>query len=335
MAPLSLRNNRQVLTEAMVGAAIVATVSLIMSPSDPGLHGLAPHPLWLAVLVLAARYGMTGLIAGLATSVVSLAIVSLVVHQGLGWLAARAQSPSELVVFAGAVAVAWVAGGHERRKATLAAAAADSAAQAAEARAGFAELRAIADALGQKADRAEVSISFLRSIAARLESDEAAEGAMAALELAIGRLGARAGVVLLHEDGRLKAFAHQGAWSAESASPPELFVDRTAQRALELGRAVSSQDVDGASPLDSDLAAPILRADGTSVGVLALRGVGFEMLVPSALREVAAIARWSARSLGDLGLPSEPEGVTTYSMLLRPGGAARRSGRTRSPRGTL
>jgi hypothetical protein len=326
---------RQIGTESLVAAAIVTTTALILSPSDPGLQDLRPHLLWIATLVLAARYGVHGLIASLTANVLSLALASVLVGQGVGWIGARAQSASELLAFVGAVAVAWVAGGHERRKASLAAAAAAAAAEASEAQAGFAELRTITDALGQRADRAEVSISFLRDIAARLESDDAEAGASAAMELAIGRLGARAGVVLLHDGARLRSFAHQGTWSVDAASPPDLFQDRTAQRAFELGRVVTGLDVDSVGPLDSDMAAPILRADGTAVGVLAVRGVAFEVLVPAAMRELSAIARWASRSVGGLA-PVEADGVTTYSMLFRPSALSRKpAGRNRTPRGTL
>ena len=58
---------RTIALEALAVAALALGVSALLAPADVGMgaHALRPHPIWLAVALMAARYGTRGLAAGL------------------------------------------------------------------------------------------------------------------------------------------------------------------------------------------------------------------------------------------------------------------------------
>src|SRR5262252_6774139 len=58
---------RTIALEALAVAALALGVSALLSPADVGMgaHALRPHPIWLAIALMAARYGTRGLAAGL------------------------------------------------------------------------------------------------------------------------------------------------------------------------------------------------------------------------------------------------------------------------------
>jgi hypothetical protein len=271
--------------------------------------------MWIAVLILAAHYGVRGLVAALGVCVPALALASLAVGEDVAWMLERSTDTSEIVAFAGAVTVAWVAGGHFHRKRALSAALATRSAEAAEVQAAFGELRCVADALARRADRRQLSVTYLRSIAERIDRGDAKSGADAALELALGWTGARVGSIMVRDGANLKLFAHRGVWSADRLLPPDLFQDRTAERACSLGRPVTSAALDGVGEIESDLAVPIMGPEGDVLGVLAVRGLPFDMeLAPierhdQTIHELVAIAKWVSSSLGEVDpVPAKPQG---------------------------
>ena len=89
----------------------------------------------------------------------------------------------------------------------------------------------------------------------------------------------------------------RGAWSADQFTPPALFRDRVAAAALDRTTTVAAHEVPDVRPEDSDLAAPLIGDDGVTVGVIALRGVAHRSLTASTREDLAAVARWAARSL--------------------------------------
>src|SRR5438093_8693758 len=70
---------------------------------------LEPHPAWIAALVLAARDGSAGLLAGLIACAVALGAAALAAGAGLMASYAQLASPPNLVAFAACLAVSWVA----------------------------------------------------------------------------------------------------------------------------------------------------------------------------------------------------------------------------------
>lgn len=311
--------------EATVAAAIVAIVALIINPSAPGAGAMHPHLMWIAVLVLSAHYGVTGLIAAVATSIVALTLASVVVGEPLDWLAARAGDSSEILAFIGAVTVAWVVGGHVQSKRGLSTTVATRTALAAEAQAAFGELQHVADALARRADQAQLSVSYLRSIAERIDLAEPVTSADAAIELALGRIGARVGTIFIHDGSNLRLFAHRGVWSADRLLPPDLFHDRTAEQAFALAATTTSAKLHDIGEVDSDVAVPITGRDGKLLGVLAVRGLTFDLQSATVQRhdqtiqELTAIARWVSRSIGALERGPTQRPQTDYSFLFRAG----------------
>ncbi len=317
----------RVVREAVIGALGLVTVALVVAPSTPGASVGHPHLMWLVVLVFAAQYGTRGLLAGLAASVIGLATASLVVGEGLDWLTTRVTDGAELMAFAGTIVVAWISAGHERRKQQLAAAQAAQTAEAVEARVAFRELRTIADGLARQTDRADLSVSYLRSVAERIEGADPVASADAAIELAMVRIGARAGAVLIHDGTRLRLVAHRGAWTADNLIPPDVFHDRTAELAFHSGRTASGLQLPAIADLDSDVAAPIIARDGSVCGALVVRGLGFDLglahigRLERTLYELAAIGKWVGRPHAR-AMPAPtpaPETSSGYSYSFRAG----------------
>src|SRR2546422_7558943 len=80
---------------------------------------LQPHRGWIAVLVLAARYGGGGLFAGLIASAGAIGIGSAVAGTGLVTSLSRLDSAPNLIAFGACLAVSWVASWHLRCQADL------------------------------------------------------------------------------------------------------------------------------------------------------------------------------------------------------------------------
>ena len=75
---------------------------------------LDPHPVWLVVLVIAARYGTRGLAVALPIAWGALALANGA--GGPGRVLDTLAMPIELGALAGAVLVGWIASGNERRE---------------------------------------------------------------------------------------------------------------------------------------------------------------------------------------------------------------------------
>lgn len=298
-------STRPVLREALAGAAIVLCLSLLLGPSSPALASWPAHPAWLVVLILSTRYGNLGFLAGTIAAGFAAALAALCAGAGLGPLAERAQSPADLGAAIAGVLVGWVASSQHKHTRALASQLAAAIARAREGEEGVARLTEAAIALRSRMDRTESSLAFLSDIAERIESGSPRGGAEAALQLAIARTGARAGLVQITTDGRLRTLASQGAWSLDTLEPPAVHRDRTACAAVEQGRPVHAGAVAGVRRDDSDLAAPIVARDGHVVGMIALRGVPFAAMKTASLSDLNVVARWLARVLPD-GIDAGP-----------------------------
>lgn len=294
-----------VIREALAGAAIVLCASLLLGPGSPALGLWPAHPGWLVVLILATRYGNLGFLIGTVAAGAAAALALLCAGIGLAPLAERATSTGDLGAALAGVLVGWVASAHHKRSRALAsqlAAAADRARQGEE---GVARLTEAAIALRSRADRTGNSLAFLSDIAERIEHASPCGGAEAALELALARTGARAGLVQIADDGRLRTLASRGAWSLDSLEPPAVHRDRTAHAAVDQARPVRACDVAGVRIDDSDLAAPIVARDGHVVGMIALRGVPYAAMKTTSLSDLNVVARWLSRVLPD-GIDAGP-----------------------------
>ncbi|MFL5305223.1 MAG: hypothetical protein ACJ8F1_08420 [Polyangia bacterium] len=284
-------SNKRLWIEAAAGTAIVLAGTAVASGAPHlGIGKLCPHPIWLVVLALSARYGVRGLVASAPIAWAALALL------GGSWRTAPAlalkelATPSELGALAGALIVGWIASVHERHAHALEEKLEGVAAKANRDAAALGELRQAALALRARNDRLDLSLTFLRDVARKIETGDRLAAAEAALTLIVARLGARAAAVeLASSDSRpLSTLASAGAWHAAGGSDVP---DATAAEALRSGRAVRAVELTGAGPTDSDLAAPIV-VDGVSVGVMVARGAS--RMGAAALRDLEVVAEWLA-----------------------------------------
>jgi len=291
-------SSKRLWIEAAVGTAFALAATAVASGAPHlGLGRLSPHPVWLVVLALAARYGVRGLVASVPVAWGSLALLAGPWRTAPGLALKVLAAHSELGALAGALIVGWIASVHERQAHLM-----DEKLQAVSARASrdaaaLGELRQAALALRARNDRLDLSLTFLRDVARRIESGERVPAAEAALLLVVARLGARAAAVLVPASGgrSLATIAAAGAWHAAAAGDAP---DATAAEALRSGQPVRAVELTGAGPADSDLAAPIVP-DGVAVGVLVVRGVS--RMGAAALRDLAVVAEWIAPAFDKAG----------------------------------
>lgn len=288
---------RRIIRESLVGAAVVFCLSLLFAPAGPAFTSWAAHPGWLVVLILAARHGTRGLCAGTIFAVIAVVLASLCAGSGLEPLAARAASLDDLGAAIAGMMVAWVADSQHRRNGALVSqmAALDERARGAEE--SVVQLTEAALALRSRADRTENSLAFLHDIAVRMESTAPWDNAEAALELALARTGARAGLVQIADAGRIRTLASRGTSSLDALMPPPAHRDRTARAARTYRRPVQAREVADVRAGDSDMAAPIVSRDGHVMGMIALRGVPFAALRTASLSDLNIVARWLSRAL--------------------------------------
>jgi hypothetical protein len=297
---MSTSESKSLLRDLLVASAVAAFVALVISPSDPALATWPVHPAWVVALVLAARYGASGLYAVPAV---------LLGGQLAAWLAGRddldmvmrLSRPGELGALMAIALLAAIGTIHESRRAVLEARLNDAEHRAATAEVAVDKLAEASIALRDRCDRSQTSLAVIADLAIHIGDGDPKNAGDAALALAMARTGARGGFVQLFEEGRLRTVCSRGIWSAERLAPPALFRDVVALAAVELSRAVAAHELARTSADDSDLAAPLVDSRGVAVGVLALRGLSYPALVPEARAELGTVARWAGRSFGSRG----------------------------------
>lgn len=300
---MSTSELRRVLAVSAVGGACLA---LVANPADPVMSSLPIHPIWAIALILAARYGVRGLLS-LPVLTGSLVVADWVIGGSGAAALARTGRGGDLAMWLVAVGVAVIGGAQERRKAVL-----RGRLDAAEERARVAEVAAdqlceAALVLRDRCDHSETSLAFFTDVAARMDDLNPTSAGQAALEFAMARTGAGAGLVQLFDGaGRLRTLTARGRWGADAFAPPVLFRDLTATAALEYARAVAAHEVPGVRPDDSDLAAPLIDVNGRQIGVLSLRRVPYDRLGGAVRENLTAIARWATGSLARLVVDSGP-----------------------------
>ena len=306
-------SNRTVLFESLAAAATILAVALVLSPADAGLHRAGPHLAWIAVLLLSARYGTKGLYVSLALGAAMVITTAAALGQ-MPALAERLAGGADLGALVTAVLIAWVASSHEKRREELAS------------KLGAAKGRSLTDrkaargmqdalvALRSRADRMNLSLTFLRNVAQRLEGRDPEEAVSAALTLVMTCLEARAGVVMLGvptpagSQDRTRGFVPSrlscaGPWNGDG-SPPALETDRVVAAALETRQPVNAVDVADAQLGDAEMAVALLDQHGKPFGVLAVRGLPFRAAGGMALRDLAVASSWLASVLSEPGRPA-------------------------------
>ncbi|HLK89528.1 MAG TPA: hypothetical protein VKZ18_06525 [Polyangia bacterium] len=268
-------------------AVVLGAVALAFPRSHLGWGLLRPHPVWLVVLAMGARYGARGLVASVPIAWGGLALLGAPWRSASSLALAGLSAPPELGALAAAIVVGWVASVHERRAEDLEERCQTLTARADHDATSLAELRRAALALRARNDRLDMALTFLRDVARRIDGGDLNAASEAALALVVARLGARAGAALARiGDGTLTLVATTGVWDA-AATPGS--TDEAVAEALRTGQPVRAVDLPGSGPEDSDLAAPIVVGAET-VGVLAVRGVA--RVGAAALRDLTVVAEW-------------------------------------------
>jgi len=299
-SPISLPRLSRLAIESGVATAMILAVVAVAAPAPHlGWGFLRPHPIWLVVMALAARYGARGLIVSVPVAWGALALLAVPWRAAPARVLTELAHPTELGALAAALVVSWIASVHERRAQELEEQRDLLAGKAGHDAAALGELRRAALALRARNDRLDLALTFLRDVARRIDGGDVSTASEAALALVVARLGARAGAVQIaatpgakdgkdsSSTGAMTIVATTGAWAAPG--PGES--DATVVEALRSGEPVRAIDLPGAGAGDSDLAAPIIVGDDT-VGVLTVRGVA--RVGAAALRDLAVVAEWLA-----------------------------------------
>jgi len=288
------KRTRSIVLEAGVGVAATLAIAALCGAPHFGLELLDPHPVWLVVVVIAARYGTRGLAIALLIAWGGLAIANGA--DGPSRVLETLAMPIELGALAASVLVAWIVSGNERREQALEGKVVDLERRASVDSSTIGELRRAALALRARNDRLDLSLTFLRNVARRLHGADPEAAAQAALELIGARIGARAASVDVVAGGELVPLAVVGIWNRDAP-------DHTALAALRAGQPMRALELSEGGPHDSDIAAPITDATGEIRGVVAARGVPGGGASMAALRDLSVIADWAALAICDAGQP--------------------------------
>jgi len=241
---------------------------------------LEPHPGWIAVLLLAARYGSGGFFAGLVACAAAVGIGSTVAGAGLMTRWSRLDSGPNLIAFGACLAVSWIASWHLQRQAGLDERYRGISDRASQAQETIETLRGVVATLRARVDRSLTSLSFLRDVAASLEGTDPTAAAEGAVDLALARTGASAAAVKVGVG--------------------------TFQRLLAVRDARGPRDLTPLALQSADLTVSI-RNGNDRVGVIALWGIPPSALDKAAANDLEIIASWCARALTvSTRRPNEP-----------------------------
>jgi len=264
---------RAVAGESLVVGAIFALLGLVARTAG-GLH-----PGWIAIAVLAARYGTVGFLSGAGAATILTALVELAVGGHLGTGLAHLASGANLAGCAACVLLAWVGACHCRRERDLIErAAALSDGLTAERATNDALLESV-EVLRERAERTAGSLSFLRDVASRLDGMNALSAADAAAELALARSGASVAIVEVGQGTARRRLA--------SRSAAELL------RSTPEGERLSVR----------------IRLGHSDFLTLSIDGVPATARTPATLRDLQIVAAWCAPAVATLSreeLPTKP-----------------------------
>jgi len=271
----------------LVGGAIALACG-----GDLCVAGADVHPLWIPVLVFAARYGVRGMFTAIAMSAIAIGASSLALHGSLDDVAMRGQNPYDLIALMAATLVGWTAMMRDRRLERASEEQIDMARRLEASEDSADALREAVGVLRQRLDRIDLSISMWRTMARRLDHGTLDDAASAALELASMRSGAASGEVHQNVGGRLYTVATFGHGAVIGGEPMR---DHTVIQAIARRRPALRRTTPGARPDDPDVAIPIIDPDTRIVlGVLALRDAPAGRLRVADVRDLEVVASWLA-----------------------------------------
>ena len=229
-----------------------------------------PHPLWIAVAILAVRYGAGGLLAGVVAGVAAVGIGSGLAGVDPRASLARLDSAANLIAFGACLAVSWIASWHLKREERLEERIQKLSDRAAETVATIEALQRVASTLRARVDRTATSISFLRDVASRLDGRDPVAAAEAAADLAVARTGAHAAAVHVGAGGSQRLLAVRDARYPQALAPLDF---RNADWTVSI------------------------RSGNERIGILSLWGVPRSDRDEAMDHDLVVIASWCARAL--------------------------------------
>jgi hypothetical protein len=266
--------------------ALGLAVALAFLPELVGARAgavLEPHPGWIAVLILAARYGSSGLFVGLIAAGGAIGVGSAVAGTGPVASWSRLDSGPNLIAFGACLAVSWVASWHLRRQSDLRERLSTVSDHAAEAEAKIETLRDVVATLRARVDRTSTSLSFLREVAEGLDGTDPIAAAEGAADLALARTEASAAAVRVGRDGFHRLLAVRDARGADAQTPLAI--------------------------RDADLAVPIWNGSDR-VGLIALWGIPRVRPDDATTHDLEVIASWCAPALAIAA--GRPRGIARH-----------------------
>lgn len=285
--------NHVVVIEVIAGILMVGGAIALASPGNLSLPGSDIHPLWIPVLVFAARYGMRGLFMSVTLSAIALGTCAMIEHGALDLVAARGRNPQDMIALLAATLVAWTAMIRDRRLAAMVHEQDEMARHLVTTDETATALREVVGVLRERLDRIDMSISMWRGIAGRLDHGTLPDAAAAALELASIRSGAASGFVQVINGARLQTVATYG----HTAANYDITRDRSVRHVLKHGRAALREQVPCTTLEDSEVAIPIVDpATRVVVGVLAMRDAPPGRLRTSEVRDLEVVGSWLAEA---------------------------------------
>ena len=255
----------------LAAAALAAAFALAAEAAALGAgFRPAPHPAWIAVIMMGARYGSGGFLAGVAAAAAGVALGAAIAGGGVLPPWDGSGGGADLVAFGACLGVAWVASTHLRTEAALRERIEGLVDRTGRLEHLAAEDRDLVTSLRARADRTSASLSFLRDAARRLEGQDPREAAEAAADLALIRTGASMVTVETVEGTLGRRLAIRS-----SVPPGERFLPET----------------------EAPSHAVSIRSAGDRVGVIALWGLPLPTLDRAAAHDLAVIASWCARAV--------------------------------------
>jgi len=264
---------------ALETIALAAALGFLPEFAAARAHAaLQPHPGWIAVVTLAARYGGRGFALGLIAAVASIGLGSALAGQGLVSAIARLGSAPNLIALGTCMVVSWVASWHLRRRDGLRERVRALTDQTARAEDANETLQKVVTSLRARVDRSSTSLTFLRDVARRLEGTDPVAAAEGAAELALARTGASAAAVKVGMGRSERLLAIRDARMPSGLAPLAL--------------------------RDADVTVPI-RNGSDRVGVIVLWEVPLPALDEPTTRDLELIASWCMRALAVAAWRSE------------------------------
>ncbi len=314
--------------EIALGLAVLVTASLLFFPEDPGFLTVAPHPFWVVVLAIAARYGaLPGYAAGVASAAVYLA---LAVWQAGSFaeadlLSARVLAEPVLFLLVGA-SLGELREARKREHLRLARRYDELEENVRDLAQRYLASMELSRELERRIVTQTATVTTLYGAAKALEGLEVEELEPAVLELVASFIEADACSLYLRREGR---FVLAASLPARSGRPEELDTSRGLPAVVMAGKRAATvrEIVAEVSPMEFRrqrilMAAPLLSEDREVMGLLVVEKMPFLRFTPTAVRLFALLADWASsafqralrfRQTRDRNIEDELTGAYSYA----------------------